>query len=188
MNTTRNLWRGLAALLVTTFAVLLWMGSEIHRQEPPMPASWSPRTGTCSTRAPTSRPAARSGKASAASSSARSGATAHWWRRTGAPTCCIAKRTRGSICAHSRIPAVLRRTFAGQPGQAAGRVAARNPPQRLRRLERHTEDLRPAGGGNRQGRQRTTKACSATIRPRRSCARPTRCATTRSIRPNIAAS
>jgi nitric oxide reductase subunit B len=38
MSQTRKLWLGLAALLASTFAVLLWMGGEIHRQEPPMPA------------------------------------------------------------------------------------------------------------------------------------------------------
>ena len=37
MNSTRKLWVGLAALLIASFAVLLWVGSEIHRQSPPMP-------------------------------------------------------------------------------------------------------------------------------------------------------
>ena len=36
MNTTRKLWLGLAALLIASFAVLLWVGGEIHRA-PPMP-------------------------------------------------------------------------------------------------------------------------------------------------------
>jgi nitric oxide reductase subunit B len=31
------LWAGLASLLVVTFAILLWMGGDIHRQEPPLP-------------------------------------------------------------------------------------------------------------------------------------------------------
>ena len=39
MNQTRKLWLGLAALLLSGFSVLLWMGGEIHRQEPPMPES-----------------------------------------------------------------------------------------------------------------------------------------------------
>ncbi len=39
MNRTRKLWLGLAALLAASFAVLLWMGGEIHRQAPPMPES-----------------------------------------------------------------------------------------------------------------------------------------------------
>jgi nitric oxide reductase subunit B len=38
MSATAKLWTGLAALLVVTFAVLLWMGGDIHRQEPPLPA------------------------------------------------------------------------------------------------------------------------------------------------------
>jgi nitric oxide reductase subunit B len=38
MNPTRNLWWGLGALLVSTFAVLLWMGRQIHLKEPPVPA------------------------------------------------------------------------------------------------------------------------------------------------------
>jgi len=37
MNQTRKLWTGLIALLLASFAVLLWMGGEIHRQQPPMP-------------------------------------------------------------------------------------------------------------------------------------------------------
>lgn len=37
MNSTRKLWVGLATLLIASFAVLLWVGSEIHRQAPPMP-------------------------------------------------------------------------------------------------------------------------------------------------------
>ncbi len=39
MTTTRRLWLTLVALLVVGFGVLLWMGSEIHRQAPPMPAA-----------------------------------------------------------------------------------------------------------------------------------------------------
>src|SRR5438132_14305339 len=37
MNQTKKLWMGLCALLLTSFAALLWMGGEIHRSEPPMP-------------------------------------------------------------------------------------------------------------------------------------------------------
>src|SRR4249919_726332 len=37
MNQTRKLWMGLTALLLASFALLMWMGGEIHRQEPPMP-------------------------------------------------------------------------------------------------------------------------------------------------------
>lgn len=37
MENTRKLWLGLAALLIASFAVLLFMGNEIHRQAPPMP-------------------------------------------------------------------------------------------------------------------------------------------------------
>src|SRR3954451_14947986 len=37
MSTTRRLWIALSLLLATTFAVLLWMGGEIHRSAPPMP-------------------------------------------------------------------------------------------------------------------------------------------------------
>ncbi|MBP6798699.1 MAG: nitric-oxide reductase large subunit, partial [Luteimonas sp.] len=37
MNSTRKLWAGLAILLLASFAVLLWVGSEVHRQAPPMP-------------------------------------------------------------------------------------------------------------------------------------------------------
>jgi len=37
MSNTRKLWTALAVLLVTSFAVLLWAGSEIFRAAPPMP-------------------------------------------------------------------------------------------------------------------------------------------------------
>ncbi|WP_202844834.1 nitric-oxide reductase large subunit [Luteimonas saliphila] len=37
MDSTRKLWTGLAVLLISSFAVLLWVGSEVHRQAPPMP-------------------------------------------------------------------------------------------------------------------------------------------------------
>ena len=39
MSTTRKLWLGLAALLVSSFAVLLWVGSVVHQQAPPMPSA-----------------------------------------------------------------------------------------------------------------------------------------------------
>ena len=37
MATTRPLWLGLAALLVSSFGVLLWMGNDIYQQAPPIP-------------------------------------------------------------------------------------------------------------------------------------------------------
>jgi nitric oxide reductase subunit B len=37
MSQTRKLWLGLLTLLLLSFSILLWMGSEIHRQAPPMP-------------------------------------------------------------------------------------------------------------------------------------------------------
>jgi nitric oxide reductase subunit B len=37
MNQTKKLWMGLCALLLSSFALLLWMGGEIHRAAPPMP-------------------------------------------------------------------------------------------------------------------------------------------------------
>ena len=38
MNANRRLWWGLGALLVVSFSVLLWVGTEIHRVMPPIPA------------------------------------------------------------------------------------------------------------------------------------------------------
>ena len=38
MDTTRRLWLGLAALLIASFSVLLWMGRDMHQQSPPLPA------------------------------------------------------------------------------------------------------------------------------------------------------
>ncbi len=37
MSTTRKLWLGLTALLVVSFSILLWAGTEIFRAAPPMP-------------------------------------------------------------------------------------------------------------------------------------------------------
>jgi len=37
MHSTRKLWIGLSVLLLCSFAILLYMGSEIHRQAPPLP-------------------------------------------------------------------------------------------------------------------------------------------------------
>ena len=37
MQTTKRLWLGLGALLVTSFGLLLWMGREIYHQAPPVP-------------------------------------------------------------------------------------------------------------------------------------------------------
>lgn len=45
MNTTRRLWLGLAALLIASFAVLLWAGGEIFRAAPPIPERVVSETG-----------------------------------------------------------------------------------------------------------------------------------------------
>ena len=37
MSTSRRHWVAPIALLAATFTVLVWMGGEIHRAEPPMP-------------------------------------------------------------------------------------------------------------------------------------------------------
>ena len=39
MNSSRKLWAALAVLLVSSFAVLLWVGGEIHREMPPVPTA-----------------------------------------------------------------------------------------------------------------------------------------------------
>jgi nitric oxide reductase subunit B len=46
MSQTRKLWFGLLTLLVLSFSILLWMGSEIHRQAPPMPEVVKSADGT----------------------------------------------------------------------------------------------------------------------------------------------
>jgi len=46
MSNTRKLWTALAVLLVTSFAVLLWAGSEIFRAAPPMPEKVLAADGT----------------------------------------------------------------------------------------------------------------------------------------------
>jgi nitric oxide reductase subunit B len=40
MNEIRRLWTSLAALLVLAFGALLWLGGEIYRQAPPVPAAF----------------------------------------------------------------------------------------------------------------------------------------------------
>ena len=38
MSAGRKLWLGLGVLLLLSFTVLLWVGGEIHRVMPPIPA------------------------------------------------------------------------------------------------------------------------------------------------------
>src|SRR5688500_12627827 len=45
MNASRRLWVGLGALLLLSFAVLLWVGGEIHRVMPPIPSAVVTETG-----------------------------------------------------------------------------------------------------------------------------------------------
>jgi nitric oxide reductase subunit B len=45
MSNTRKLWLGLAALLIASFAVLLWSGGQIFRAAPPMPEQVVSRDG-----------------------------------------------------------------------------------------------------------------------------------------------
>src|SRR5689334_5390740 len=46
MNAARRLWTALALLLIGSFGVLLWMGSDISRNAPPVPARVMGRDGT----------------------------------------------------------------------------------------------------------------------------------------------
>jgi nitric oxide reductase subunit B len=46
MTQIRKLWLGLGALLLASFSVLLWMGGEVHRLAPPMPALVKSADGT----------------------------------------------------------------------------------------------------------------------------------------------
>ena len=45
MSSEKKLWLGLSALLALSFSVLLWVGSEIHRVMPPIPATVVTTTG-----------------------------------------------------------------------------------------------------------------------------------------------
>ncbi len=45
MTATRKLWFSLSALLLASFGVLLWVGGEIHRVKPPIPAAVVTDTG-----------------------------------------------------------------------------------------------------------------------------------------------
>ena len=46
MSASRRLWIGLGTLLVLSFAVLLWVGTEIHRTMPPIPRAVVTSAGT----------------------------------------------------------------------------------------------------------------------------------------------
>ncbi|HEY5755702.1 MAG TPA: nitric-oxide reductase large subunit [Steroidobacter sp.] len=46
MNASRRLWAGLGILLLLSFAVLLWVGGEIHREMPPIPSAVVTENGT----------------------------------------------------------------------------------------------------------------------------------------------
>jgi nitric oxide reductase subunit B len=46
MNASRRLWAGLGVLLLLSFAVLLWVGGEIHREMPPIPSAVVTENGT----------------------------------------------------------------------------------------------------------------------------------------------
>ena len=37
MSTTPKLWLGLAALLIASFGVMLWLGVDLHQTAPPIP-------------------------------------------------------------------------------------------------------------------------------------------------------
>lgn len=37
MSTTKKLWLGLASLLIASFAVMLWLGADLHQTAPPIP-------------------------------------------------------------------------------------------------------------------------------------------------------
>jgi nitric oxide reductase subunit B len=45
MSDTRKLWTVLSLLLLTAFSILLWMGSEIYRQAPPVPTAFVTESG-----------------------------------------------------------------------------------------------------------------------------------------------
>ena len=45
MSTTKRLWLGLAALLIASFGVMLWLGFELHQTAPPMPERVVSRSG-----------------------------------------------------------------------------------------------------------------------------------------------
>jgi nitric oxide reductase subunit B len=45
MNANRRLWVGLGVLLLVSFGVLLWVGTEIHRVMPPIPAQVKSESG-----------------------------------------------------------------------------------------------------------------------------------------------
>ena len=169
-----------------SFGVLLWMGGEIYRSAPPMPERVVSTDGTLLyTRADMDR-AGRSGKRSVASNWARSGATARWSRPTGARTGCIARPRRGYRSLSMRESGV---TYAALPAPEQARLA-RQLQDRIRAndFDASTATLTVPDDRARAiaRRPRTTRACSAPMRALRHCARPTRCARTRSPTQSIA--
>ena len=164
MDSTRKLWIGLGALLVVSFAVLLLMGGEIYRNSRRCPSASSRKTGTSCTPAPTSRAAARSGNRWAACSSARSGATAAMLRRTGAPTGCIAKRSRCSTSGRSARE--RRERYDGLPAErAAPHLRGRLEP-RMRRTPTIRDAHDHARCGPRRGHRERRRALRKPVRQR----------------------
>ena len=45
MSTTKRLWLGLAALVIASFGVMLWLGFDLHQTAPPMPERVVSRSG-----------------------------------------------------------------------------------------------------------------------------------------------
>jgi nitric oxide reductase large subunit len=90
MGSYKKLWFTLIGVLIVTFSLLGYYGSEVYRQAPPIPAQVTTPDGKVLFTARASSTARRPGSRWAACSSVRSGATAPTRRPTGRPTGCIA--------------------------------------------------------------------------------------------------
>ena len=176
MTNTRTLWISLAALLVASFAVLLAMGGEIYRKAPPLP----------------DRVVAEDGSLIYDGAEIQRGRQV--WQSIGGMQLGSIWGHGGYVAPdwsadwlHREAMAVLdlwaQREDAGGNVRRSARRAARGTarPARdadareyLRCRDAHDHARRRSRRGDRAGRARTTKACSAATPPRPRCARRTR--------------
>ena len=156
MNANRRLWIGLGALLVVSFSVLLWVGTEIHRVMPPIPAQVvsDERRGDLHARRHREGPA---GLAVHRRPAARLDLGTRQLRRAGLERRLAASRGAGLAGSSTRARDMALR-YAELGADAAGRRGraphAAHAPQHLRRGHRHHD-------ARRRARRRRSRAVAA---------------------------
>ena len=175
MEDTRRLWIGLAVLLASSFAVLLWMGGSIYRNAPPMPDQVVAGDGSVIyTRADIERGrqvwqsigGMQLGSIWGHGGYVAPDWSADWLHREASRFSTfgrIAKRARRAST--SSVKSSRRRSADGWR-RACGRTRTTREPARSRST--------PTARSQSSGSRRITRACSATSRRRPRCAKRTR--------------